>query len=81
LRGGEAALALPVLTLCAALSAACTTIPAQPAASLPVLLGLRSIEVQREYVDRYSCGTTTPLYCTCDSKMAASMCHCRCPTY
>jgi hypothetical protein len=71
--------ALPVLTLLTALASACTTTPPQPAANLPVFLGTRQVEMQRQYLDRYACGVSTPLYCTCTSRFPSSPCRCGCP--
>jgi len=70
--------ALPVLTLLAALTSACTSIPPQPAANLPVFLGTRQVEVQRRYLDRYACSTLTPMVCSCTSRLASSACRCGC---
>jgi len=73
--------ALPVLALLAALSSACTTMTPQPASSQPVLLGFRHVDVQHAYIDRYSCGNTTPLYCSCPSSLPSATCRCGCPLY
>lgn len=70
---------LPALTLITALIGACTTMAPQSASSQPHILGLRQIDQKREYLNRYSCGDTTPLYCTCGSRMASATCHCGCP--
>jgi hypothetical protein len=74
-------LALPVLMLLAALSGACTTMTPLPASSQPVFLGLERIQQKREYLDRYSCGNTTPLYCSCPSTLRQATCYCGCPRY
>jgi hypothetical protein len=42
------------------------------------LLDGRSLEVGREYVDRYACRSGEPLQCQCTSLRISSACDCAC---
>lgn len=70
-------LVLPVLALITLLSTACTTMTQQPVSSQPVFLGFQRLDIQRDYLDRYTCTDGKPLMCTCRSRLSTT-CDCAC---
>jgi hypothetical protein len=70
--------ALPLFFLVAALFGACTTLPPQPASSLPYFLDSKPQQVRRDVINRYACLTGSPLICQCTSRFSGN-CDCQCP--
>jgi hypothetical protein len=69
-------------TLAAVLSTACTstgsTLLPNPHPADVFFIDGRSLDVGKDYLDRYACRTGVPLQCTCTSLHVASTCDCAC---